>query len=82
MKPFHVGCKHCGKSTFLGFGMPRHWKKEHGIALTRRDKKMLWKYRARFALLPLWAIVKGIQWLLIFACLPFHFLYEILTGLR
>ena len=82
MKPFHVGCKYCDKSAFLGFGIPRHLKKEHGIILTKRDKKVIWKYRARFALLPLRTIVKGIQWLLIFACLPFHFLYEILTGLR
>lgn len=82
MKRFHLGCKRCGKETFLGFGLPHHWKKEHGITLTRNDKKVLWKYRIKFALLPLWVLTKVIQYALIFVCVPFHLLYEILVGLR
>lgn len=82
MKRFHFGCKHCEKETFLGFGLPRHLKKEHGITLTRNDKKVLWKYRIKFALIPLWLLVKVIQYALIFVCVPFHLLYEILVGLR
>ena len=77
-----IRCKHCRKAFFLGFGFARHLKKKHEVTITRNDRKILWKYRIKFALLPLWLLAKVIQYALIFVCVPFHLLYEILVGLR
>ena len=75
-------CKHCRKGFFLGFGLNRHLKKEHGIELTANDKRHLRKVRFKFCLLPLFFLWWGIRWVLVFALLPFHLLYEILTNVR
>lgn len=77
-----IRCKHCRKAFFLGFGFARHLKKKHEVTITRNDRKILWKYRIKFTLIPLWFLAKVIQYALIFMCVPFHLLYEILVGLR
>lgn len=78
---FNPSCRHCGKNFFLGFGFRRHCLKEHNIKITKKDKAFMWRRRLFFVLTPLFFLLQGIQWLLIFICAPFHFLYELLTSL-
>lgn len=77
---FNPSCKHCNKKFFLGFGFRRHCHKEHNIKISKRDKAFIWRRRLYFVLLPLFFLLRGIQWLLICICTPFYFLYELLTS--